>query len=73
MAFDTLGEVFSSQMNPDFYCIGLMTDSMYAVMWVCSLLMSKLWIEWPMVAVGLWYGQAYVIDNKQGCILLMGF
>ncbi len=26
--------------------------------------MSTLWIEWPMVAVGLWYGQAYVMDNE---------
>ncbi len=24
--------------------------------------MSTLWIEWPMVAVGLWYGQANVMD-----------
>ncbi len=29
----------------------------------CVLLWT-LWIEWPMVAVGLWYGQAYVMDNK---------
>ncbi len=33
----------------------------------------KLWFEWPMVSVGLWYGQAYVMDNKHGCILLMAF
>ncbi len=25
--------------------------------------MSTLLIEWPMVAVGLWYGQAYVMNN----------
>ncbi len=30
-------------------------------------------IEWPMVAVGLWYWQAYVMDNKHRCILLMAF
>ncbi len=30
-------------------------------------------IEWPMVAVGLWYGQAYVMDNEHWCILLMVF
>ncbi len=24
-------------------------------------------------AVGLWYGQAYVMDNKHRCILLMAF
>ncbi|KAL0179068.1 hypothetical protein M9458_024510, partial [Cirrhinus mrigala] len=28
---------------------------------------AKLWIEWPMVAVGLWYGQAYVMDNDHRC------
>ena len=33
--------------------------------------MSALWIEQPMVAVGLWYGQVYVMDNR--CILLMAF
>ncbi len=42
-------------------------------MWVSGLLMSTLWIEWPMVAVGLWYGQKYVIDNEHRCILLMAF
>ncbi len=26
-----------------------------------------------MVAVGLWYGQAYVMDNEHRCILLMAF
>ncbi len=30
--------------------------------WVSGLLMSMLWIELPMVEVGLWYGQAYVMD-----------
>ncbi|KAL0170065.1 hypothetical protein M9458_034661, partial [Cirrhinus mrigala] len=41
-----------------------MADSMYGVVWVSGLLMSSLWIEWPMVVVGLWYGQAYVMDNE---------
>ncbi len=27
----------------------------------------------PLVAVGLWYGQAYVMDNEHRCILLMAF
>lgn len=27
--------------------------------WVSGLLMSMLWIEWPIVAVVLWYRQAY--------------
>ncbi len=27
-----------------------------------GLLMSTLWIKWPMVTVGLWYVQAYVMD-----------
>ncbi len=46
-------------MNPGFHCTGQMADSVYGVVWVSGLLMSRLWIEWPMVAVGLWYGQAY--------------
>ncbi len=50
-----------------------MADGVYGVVWVSSLLMSTLWIEWPMVAVGLWYGQAYVMDNEHRCILLMAF
>ncbi len=49
------GEVFSSRINPGFYCTGQIADSVYGVVWVCGLLMSMLWIEWPMVAVGLWY------------------
>ncbi len=67
------GEVFSSRMNPGFHCTGQMADSVYGVVWVSSLLMSTLWIEWPMVVVGLWYGQAYVMDNEHWCILLMSF
>ncbi len=50
------GEVFSSQMNTGFHCTGQMADSMNGVVGVSGLLMSTLWIEWPMVAVGLWYG-----------------
>ncbi len=50
-----------------------MADSMYGVVWVSGLLMSMLWIKWPMVVVGLWYGQAYVMDNEHRCILLMAF
>ncbi len=50
-----------------------MADSVYGVVWVSGLLMSTLWIEWAMVAVGLWYGQAYVIDNEHRCNLLMAF
>ncbi len=67
------GEVFSSRMNPGFHCTGQMADSVYGVVWVSGLLMSTLWIEWPMVAVGLWYGQAYVMDNEHRCILLIAF
>ncbi len=47
------GEVFSSRMNPGFHCTGQMADSVYGVVWVSGLLMSTLWIEWPMVVVGL--------------------
>ncbi len=67
------GELFSSRMNPGFHCTGQMADSVYGVMWVSSLLMSTLWIEWPMVSVGLWYGQAYVMGNEHRCIILMAF
>ncbi len=67
------GEVFSSQMNPGFHCTGQMADSVYGVVWVSGLLMSTLWIEWPMVALGLFYGQAYVMDNEHRWILLMAF
>ncbi len=67
------GEVFSSRTNNGFPCTGQMADSVYGVVWVSGLLMSTLWIEWPMVAVGLWYGQASVIDNEHRCILLMAF
>ncbi len=57
------GKVFSSRMNPSFHCTGQMTDSVYGVVWVSGLLMSMLWIEWPMVAVGLWYGQTCVMKK----------
>ncbi len=76
LTFDVIwhfGEVFSSRMNHGFHCTGQMADSVYGVVWVSGLLMSTLWIEWPMVVVGLWYGQAYVMDNEHRCILLMAF
>ncbi len=41
-----------------------MADSVDVVVWVSGSLMSTLWIKWPMVAVGLWYGQACVMDNE---------
>ncbi|KAK7879528.1 hypothetical protein WMY93_033765 [Mugilogobius chulae] len=44
--------------------IGQMADSVCGVVWVSALLMSMLWIEWPMVVVGLWYGQASVMDEE---------
>ncbi len=47
-----------------FHCTGQMVDSVYGVVWVSGLLISTLLIEWPMVAVGLWYGQAYIMDHK---------
>jgi len=51
-----------------------MTVSVYGVLWVSDLLMSSLWIEWPMVAVGLWlwYWLAYVMDNEHRCIFIDG-
>ncbi len=63
------GEVFSSRMNPGFHCTGHVADSVYGIVWVSGLLRSMLWNEWPMVAVGLWYGQAYV-QFKINCIAL---
>ncbi len=76
LTFDSVwhfGEVFSSRMNPSFHFTGQMADSVYGVVWVNDLLMSKLWIEWPMVAVGSWYGQAYVMEIEHRWILLMVF
>ncbi len=42
------GEMFSSRMNAGFHCTGQMAVSVYGVVWVSSLLMLTLWIEWPM-------------------------
>ncbi len=76
LTFDCIwhfGEVFSSRMNPGFHCTGQMADSVYGVVWVSGGLMSALWIKWPMVVVGLWYGQANFMDNEHRCILFMAF
>ncbi len=51
-----IGEVFSSRMNPGFHCTGQMADSVYSVMWVSGLLMSTLWFERSMVALGVMIG-----------------
>ncbi len=67
------GVLFTDESRFSQYSTIQMADSVYDVMWVSGLLMSTLWIEWPMVAVGLWYGQAYVMDNEHRCILLMAF
>ncbi len=48
-------------------------DNVYGIVWVSGLLMSTLWIKWPMVAVELWYGYTYVMYNRHWCILLMAF
>ncbi len=50
-----------------------MADSVHGVVWVSGLLISTLWIKWPMVVVGLWYGQVHVMDNEHRWILLMAF
>ncbi len=60
------------RMNLGFHCTGQMANSVYSVVWVSGLLMSTLWIEWPMVAVRLWYRQACVMDEHR-CTLLMTF
>ncbi len=50
------------------WCLALWRDILFTdESWL------SLWIEWPMVVVGLWYGQAYVMDNEHRCILLMAF
>ncbi len=67
------GEVFSSRINPSFHCTGQMADSVYGVVWGSGLPVSALWIEWPMAAVGLWYGKAYVMDNGHRCILMQRY
>ena len=52
------GEVCSKRMNPGFNCTGQMADSGIGVVWASGLLMSTLWTECAVEAVGLWYGQA---------------
>ncbi len=59
------GEVFSSRMNPGF-SKGQMADSVYGVVWVSGLLMSTLWIEWPMVAVGYGTGRHMLWTTNTG-------
>ncbi len=76
LTFDSVwhfGEVFSSRMNHSFHCTRQMVHSVYGVVVVSGFLMSTLWIEWPMVAVGLWYVQAYDMVNVHRWILLMPF
>ncbi len=51
------GEMFSSRMNPGFHCTGQMADCMYGVVWVIGLLMSTLWIEWPIWRWGYGMGR----------------
>ncbi len=60
-------------MDESWFSLYRVDGSVYGVVWVSGLLMSTLWIEWPIVAVGLWYGQAYVMNKANGCILLMAF
>lgn len=45
----------------------------YGVVWMSGLLMSSLWIWRPVVTEGLWYRQAYVMDNEHRRILLAAF
>jgi len=60
------GEVFL--MDESWFSLyGQMAESV-CIVWVSVLLMSTLWVEWPMVVVGLWCGQAYVMDNIDGIL-----
>lgn len=61
-------EQLSSQINPNFGQVKVV-DS---IVRVSSLLMSTLWIEWPMVGVGLWYGprtQVHFIDAVLNAVI----
>ncbi len=60
------GELFSSRMNPGFHCTGQMADSVYGIVWVSGLLMSILWIEWPMVAWGYGMGRRMLWTTNTG-------
>ncbi len=65
------GEVFSSRMNPGFHCTGQMADSMFGIVWVSGLLMSTLWIKWPMVVMvwaGVCYGQRTQVHFIDGIL-----
>ncbi len=55
-----------------FNCSGQTKKQNKKTLWIIQVRTKLLRIPWPMVAVGLWYGQAYVIDNNHRCILLMG-
>ncbi len=61
MASGTLERCSLHRWIPGFHCTGQMADSVYGVVWVSGLLMSTLWIEWPMVAGGVmvWAGVCY--------------
>ncbi len=67
------GEVFSSRMNPGFHCTGQMADGRQRVWHRVGEWFADVNVVDRVVAVGLWYGQAYVMDNEHRCILLMAF
>ena len=52
-------EVCSSTMNPGFNCTGHMADGVYGIVRASGFLISMMSTECPMVAVGLWYVQAF--------------
>ena len=60
MASNTSDKFFSSGMRPRFLCA---TQMAYKVVLVCSLLMSTLWKEYPMLVVGSWYRLAWAMSN----------
>ncbi len=69
MASGTLERCF---LHGWIHCTGQMADSVYGVVWVRGLLMSTLWIEWPMVAVMGWtcvcYGQGTQVHFIDGIL-----
>lgn len=53
-----------------FHCTAQMADSVYGVgEWFADVNV----INWPIVSVGLLYGQAYVMDKEHRCMFFYGF
>ncbi len=63
------GVLFTDESG--FHCTGQMADSMFGIVWVSGLLMSTLWIKWPMVVMvwaGVCYGQRTQVHFIDGIL-----